>query len=121
MTTSAPDVFAMQLAALSTVRFAQTSRYYGIETTTVVVDGRSYTCLKRRIVPAPEQLAFFGTHVVTQGERLDHIASRALGDPELFWRICDGNRAMQPEELTAEVGRRLLITMPAGVPGIPNA
>ena len=32
-----------------------------------------------------------------------------LGDPEQFWRICDANDAMRPDDLTAEVGRRLLI------------
>ncbi len=48
------------------------------------------------------------------GDRLDLIAHRYLGDPELYWRICDANRALRPEELTAEPGRRLVI--PIGMP-----
>ena len=40
------------------------------------------------------------------------ITARALGDPEHFWRICDGNDAMNPEELTEEPGRMLLIPVP---------
>ena len=35
-----------------------------------------------------------------QGDRLDNIAARYLGDPEQFWRICDANGAMRPDELT---------------------
>ncbi|MFL5804527.1 MAG: hypothetical protein ACJ8CR_22625 [Roseiflexaceae bacterium] len=44
-----------------------------------------------------------------------------LDDPEQFWRICDANRAMRPDELTETVGRRLRITLPEGIPGMPNA
>jgi hypothetical protein len=69
-------------------------------------------------MPQPESEAVIGEHVVIAGERLDHLAARHLGDPELFWRICDGNRALRPEELTETIGRRLAITLPEGVPGI---
>jgi nucleoid-associated protein YgaU len=54
---------------------------------------------------------------VNQGDRLDLIAARALGDPELFWRICDANNAMDPLELTAEPGRRLRVAIPQSVEG----
>ena len=36
-----------------------------------------------------------------QVDRLDVMAAQYLGDPELFWRICDANGAMRPEEFTA--------------------
>ena len=48
-------------------------------------------------------------HTVRQGERLDHVAHEHYRDPERFWRICDANRAMWPDELVAEVGRTILI------------
>lgn len=51
-------------------------------------------------------------HIVVQGDRLDLIAWRAYRDPEQFWRICDANRAFRPEELTEEVGRRLVLPVP---------
>jgi len=51
-------------------------------------------------------------HAVTQAERLDNITARYLDDPEQFWRLCDANGAMHPDELTAEIGRRLRIPMP---------
>jgi hypothetical protein len=46
------------------------------------------------------------------------LAGQYLGDPALFWRLCDANRAMRPEELTETVGRQLRITLPQGVTGI---
>ena len=102
--------------------FPPTSRYFGIETTTIETrDGKSYAYLKRRFVPAPERFATLQEHVVVQGDRLDNITARYLGDAQQFWRVCDANRAMRPEELTEELGRRLRITLPEGIPGAPNA
>ena len=60
-------------------------------------------------------------HTVVQGDRLDNIAAQYLGDPEKFWLICDANVAMRPEELTDTIGRRIRITLPAGVQGVPYA
>jgi hypothetical protein len=103
-------------------QFPATSRYSGIEIAYLVAaDGRQIAYLRRRILPAPEQLALLTEHVVTQGERLDRITAQYLGDPEMFWRLCDANRAMRPDELTETVGRRLRITLPAGIPGAPHA
>jgi hypothetical protein len=115
------NIFDAQFASLPTVMFAPSSRYAGVETTTIVDwDGRIIIYLRRRFVPQPERFALLSEHSVTSGERLDHIAARAFGDPELFWRICDANRALRPEELTSEIGRRLRITLPEGVPGLSN-
>ena len=51
------------------------------------------------------------------GERTDIIAGAELGDPELFWRLCDGNRTVFAEDLVQQPGRRLRITAPQSVPG----
>jgi hypothetical protein len=102
--------------------FSPTSRYYGIETTTLETpEGKVVIYLRRRFVPSPERFALLQEHVVRQDERLDNITAQYLGDPEQFWRVCDGNGAMRPEELTETIGRRLRITLPEGIPGIPNA
>lgn len=93
-------------------RYAQTP----VKTFTMP-DGREVNYLARRVLPLPEDLATFGTYVVHGGDRLDTIAARALGDPELFWRLVDGNRELLPRALVAAVGRTLRLTLPAGFPG----
>jgi hypothetical protein len=90
-----------------------TSRYYNVETAEYTApQGRTIVYLRRRFLPIPSTETVLAVHTVTQGERLDHIATRYLDDPEQFWRICDANKAMHPEELTAEIGRTLHITLP---------
>jgi hypothetical protein len=114
------DVLALHFA-LPISPFGPTSRYAGLEIAKIVVDGETLSYVRRRIVPLPERLAIIGEHTVMQGERLDHISARYLGDPELFWRVADANRATRPEDLTETPGRRLAISLPEGVPGMPNA
>jgi hypothetical protein len=112
----------LQPNPLKTTLFPPTSRYHGIDVVTLAgTDGRPVAYLRRRIVPHPERFALLQEHTVTAGERLDTIAAHYLGDPELFWRICDANRAMRPEELTETPGRRIRITLPEGIPGVSDA
>jgi hypothetical protein len=98
--------------------FTSSSRYYGLPVETLdLPDGTTITYVTRRFVPAPERFQTLQHHTVTQGERLDNIAAKYLGDPRLFWRLCDANRAMRPEDLTDSPGRALRITLPAGITG----
>ena len=60
-------------------------------------------------------------HVVRQGDRLDLIAAKYLGDPLMAWLICDANGAIRPDDLVATPGAVLAITTPQGVPGAPRA
>ncbi len=101
--------------------FPPTSRYYNSETATIETpEGKRIAYLKRRFLPSPDRLATIQEHQVTEGERLDTITALYYNDPLLFWRICDANTAMNPPELTARNGRRLRITLPEGIPEIPN-
>jgi nucleoid-associated protein YgaU len=112
----------LQFAGVLPSLFAPNSRYLGIPTSTLTTaDGRTVAYVQRRFVPQPEQLAQVQQHKVTQGERLDVIAAQYLGDPELFWRIADANRAMRAEDLTAVVGVVLRICLPQGIPGMQSA
>ena len=98
--------------------FFGTSRYYGLDTETLTrPDGTIVVYLKRRFLPSPDLFQLLQEHTVMQGERLDNIAAKFLGDPELFWRIADANGAMRPEELVETVGRKLKITLPQGITG----
>jgi hypothetical protein len=102
--------------------FPPTSRYYGIDTATIqAADGRTVIYLRRRFIPSPDNFALLQLHVVTQDERLDNITAKYLNDPEQFWRVCDANGAMRPDELTETVGREIRITLPEGIPATPNA
>ena len=56
-------------------------------------DGKTIVYLRRRFVPASEQFALVQEHTVTDGDRLDNLSAQYLGDPELFWRLCDANAA----------------------------
>lgn len=49
------------------------------------------------------------SYQVRQGDRLDLIAHDFFRDPERFWRICDVNRALWPDDLLNEVGHTILI------------
>jgi hypothetical protein len=103
---------------MSTNNFPFTSRYFGTETAEFeTADGRKMVYLRRRFIPPPERFALLQEHTVNQGERLDNITARYMTDPEQFWRVCDANRAMRPDELTETIGRRLRITLPEGIPG----
>ena len=98
--------------------FGSTSRYYGLPVESLdLPNGSMIAYVTRRFVPAPERFQTLQYHTVAQGERLDNIAAAYLGDPTLFWQICDANRAMRPEDLTGSPGRTLRITLPAGITG----
>jgi hypothetical protein len=102
--------------------FSINSRYYGLPTATLETqDGRQIVYLRRRFVPPPENFSLLLEHTVTEGERLDNITAQYLCDPEQFWRVCDANGAIRPDELVETVGRRIRITLPEGIPGTPNA
>lgn len=104
-------------ATLKNTLFASTSRYYGIDIETIAQDGRLVAYLKRRFVPQADRFQLLQEHTVIQGERLDNIAAQNLGDPTLFWRLCDANNVMRPAELTETIGRKIRITLPANVTG----
>jgi hypothetical protein len=108
--------------SVTATQFPATSRYNGIATATLeTADGKTIIYLERRFVPAADNFALLQLHTVTQAERLDNIAAQYLGDPTAFWRICDANNAMRPEELTETLGRQLRITLPQGIPLPTNA
>lgn len=96
--------------------FDPTSRYYNIEVATLTVtdpDGRprEIRYARRRFIPR-EGSTILLEHTVTQGERLDNITARYLGDPTQFWLVCDANTVLQPNELTDTVGNVIEIAMP---------
>jgi hypothetical protein len=93
--------------------FDYTSRYYLLETAVFSVgDGREIRYTRRRFLPPADGMSQLAEVTVTEGDRLDVITFRALGDAQHFWRVCDANNAMNPFDLTIEIGRRLRIATP---------
>lgn len=122
MTMTDPMKEILKNLKLETNLFPPTSRYYRVETATMeTTDGKTIVYLKRRFVPQPERFELIKEHTVVEGDRPDNLAAQHLGDPEQFWRIADPNNVMRPEELTEEVGRKLRITNPEGIPGAQHA
>jgi hypothetical protein len=112
----------LQSSAAGAQVFPPTSRYYGLATTSLTsADGRTVNYLRRRFVPQSSRFALLKQHVVAQGDRLDNLAARYIGDPEQYWRLCDGNNAIRPDELIETVGRPLRITLPEGIPAPSGA
>jgi len=95
--------------------FTVNSRYHLLETAKWRdANDQEIVFLRRRFVPMPKENLIQIEHVVTQDERLDHITAKYWGDPEQFWRLCDANSAMRPDDLTSTIGRRLRIPVMEG-------
>ncbi|MGY2012120.1 LysM peptidoglycan-binding domain-containing protein [Nocardia gipuzkoensis] len=108
--------------ALPATNYPQTSRYANVPVVAYHpgLGEPPVPHLSRRLVPLAERLATLGQHEVVEGDRLDLIAARWYGDPELWWRIADANPSAHPDELTGQIGRRLRITAPEGMPGVDD-
>jgi hypothetical protein len=92
--------------------FEATSRYAPIEDATLELpDGRTVFYKRRRFLPHARDLQPLGEETVRSGDRIDLVAFRTIGDPEQFWRLCDANEVVDPEELI-QPGRRLKISGP---------
>lgn len=92
--------------------FEQTSRYNGIQNATYDEDGQQIIYKLRRFLPQGGKLPLLVNVTVADRDRLDLIAARTLGDPELFWRVADANNAMNPVSLTEEPGTQLRVPIP---------
>jgi nucleoid-associated protein YgaU len=116
---SSPLRAFIQLGLVPPVAFPTDSRYYNSATLSYTTPtGQTVTYLARRFVPQPgtPNYSTVATHTVVQGDRLDLIAAKYLGDPLMYWLICDANGAMRPNDLLA-VGTVINVTLPQGVPG----
>lgn len=109
------------IGPLKGTTFPPGSRYHGLDVAVYVApDGTETVYLRRRIVPQPDRFATTREHVVAQGDRPDNLAAQFFGAADQLWRLADANGVLHPDELTGEVGRRLRITLPEGVPGPRN-
>lgn len=88
--------------------FFKGSRYENVETN-IIKDGSGREIKYKKVRFTPRVEALQG-HTVIQGDRLDRLAYQYLDDPECFWKICDANQAMWPNDLLSENG--IMIRIP---------
>lgn len=89
--------------------FFKGSRYAKVATTSLT-DERGQERRYKKVRFIPDSTPRYG-YAVAAADRLDNIAFEVFHDAERFWRICDVNRAMWPDELTRTAGRVI------GIPG----
>jgi len=93
------------------------SRYYGAAVEQFVLpNGPPVKYLGRRHIPQGSPYTGTQTYVITDSDRLDNLAFRFLGNSILYWMICDANRATDPDELTAQAGRTIVVPVAAAIP-----
>lgn len=87
--------------------FSQRSRYKDVQTTQVTdATGRVIPYIKVRFIPPTPAVV---GHTVIQSERLDLISNDYYKDAQRFWRICDANFAMWPDDEVAVPNTTILI------------
>lgn len=77
-------------------------------------DGTTIRYVARRFLPPPGGVPL-ARMVVASGDRLDNITARSLGDPTLYWRVCDATDVLDPPDLVARPGVELIV--PSPLPG----
>ncbi len=83
----------------------KSSRYHGFDHHRhLTPGGHEILYLERRFIP---RLQTSGKTTNAQSERLDLIADRTLGNPQLYWRLCDANEETNPFVLSERSGRTL--------------
>ena len=110
-----PAIASMMISAAGTgAPTNPSSRYYGAPWSSTLPDGRSLL-LSRRIIPQADIYTALKSYSVSQGDRLDNLAYR-FRRPHLYWMICDANSAVDPDRLTREAGRSIVIPLAAAIP-----
>jgi hypothetical protein len=88
--------------------FTTTSRYASVADATYQnANGRQFSYKLLRLIPSAPTIL---VHAVVQQDRLDLLANTYYTDPQQFWRICDGNLAMRPDDLLV-IGSRLQVPL----------
>ena len=114
--TTDPVQLLIDAGAIPSSPFGSNSRYSGLPvgryTRGAGDPGLPYAL--RRFIPQRRDIAVVAEYSVQSGDRPDLLAARALGDPELYWRLADANAVSDPFELTNTLGQRIAIPVPPG-------
>lgn len=89
--------------------FGPSSRYSATPSTTYTdTNGNVYVYKRMRHIPrnAPPDAPHA---TVGHDLRVDQVATQMVGDPTLYWHLCDVNDVLDPTEVT-RAGERLAVT-----------
>ena len=101
--------------AIPSSPFGPNSRYSGVGLGSYQSGaGVGVPYVLRRFIPQQADIPVVFEHVVRAGERPDLLAYQFYGDPELYWRIADGNAVTDPFVLTDTLAANIPIP---SVPG----
>ena len=96
--------------------FEPDSRYADLEDAVLVTrDGREVAYKTRRFLPHGAALPLLVEVTLREGEQLDLLTARTLGEATQWWRVADANNAMNPADLH-EPGRTVRVPVPR-IPG----
>ncbi|HMO77153.1 MAG TPA: hypothetical protein PKD48_17590 [Sphingopyxis sp.] len=81
-------------------------------------DGVTVRYVLPRLLPDPGDMVVATRHRAVEGDRLDLLAWRHLGDPTAWWMIADANRVTHPAALPGAPGDTTAVPVPGtGKPG----
>ena len=112
-----PVQLLIDAGAIPSTPFVPQSRYSGVALAVLQLrpDEPGVVYVRRRFIPAADTIAPAGQHIVHALDRPDLLGATYLGDALLYWRVADANAVVDPNELTAILGRRVTIPQPPGM------
>lgn len=114
-----PVQLLIEAGAIPSSPFGPNSRYVGVPVSRYQSSSSDpgVPYVQRRFLPRRSEISLAVEHMVKGGDRVDMLAARYFGDPELYWRVCDANMEDDPLALTVTVGARIAIPQPPGAGG----
>ena len=93
--------------------FSPSSRYFTVpQRSRTGPGGDEQLFVARRIIPQQSRYETDHSIRADASERIDGVAAEEIGDPLLYWRICDANGVAEPGEATQPDGRVINIPLP---------
>lgn len=91
------------------------SRYFYLpQRSTVGAEGEEQFFLARRIIPQADSYGIAQTVRADKDSRIDWLAAQAIGNPLLYWQICDANGLTEPATALQPDGKTIGIPIPRG-------
>lgn len=91
--------------------FPPNSRYAQTEIALHHSNGEQIKYLRRRFIPSTEEAEALQEHSIVEGDRLDNLGAQYIGDPHQFWKICDANLTLHPDDLIEKINQKIVVAL----------